>query len=329
MNEQSQKIWYFNDGKNEKVVLNNLNQNWQATGVISDPSVLNGMTSTVAPSSTGTKRTFSSYSTELPLSVADNARALELSLREVLDTLRAANKNASPKPSPFNFDVKSQTYPALCLQLLPAPPTLFSPSPFSSPHTVPLHPPGPDQLEPLRSKISHSVEIWKWQSLRLAQPTTSNIADEADFLSRTANNYIEAALSHLDLAYNAWISYSPEHRQSLWSIELMRCYKTEQDKLKVAEEEIEHLRQEATQLQQQVEYLSKCQWPREMAQWPPERVTYQSTMRDELRLHNLLKVKGPDGGTQDFDAAETPKADPRGEQWDMDKLLTKWKRRIR
>ena len=52
-------------------------------------------------------------------------RALELSLREVLDSVHAATARAAPRPSPFTFDLQKQTFPSLVLQLLPTPPTLF------------------------------------------------------------------------------------------------------------------------------------------------------------------------------------------------------------
>ena len=149
------------------VRLNRLN--WQATGVITDPTTLDSPV-TVAPptpavaSPSGLKRSFSTYAQDLnPTNNAENTRALELSLREVLDSLRAATKHASPKPSPFTFDVQSQTFPSLCLKVLAAPATLFQTSPFSTPQSIPIQPPGPEQLAPLRQKLTSTIDYWKWQ----------------------------------------------------------------------------------------------------------------------------------------------------------------------
>jgi len=301
---------------------------WQSTGVITDPSVLNnGAPINTSSTPSGTKRSYSTYTSDLSTTVADNARALELSLREVLDTLRVATANASSRPLPFSFDILSQTYPSLCLALLPAPSTLFSPSPFSGPSSIPLVPPGLEQLDPLRHKITRTIEKWKWESLRRAQPTTSNIADEADFLSRSAEQYLETSLRHLELCYSQWLTYSPELRSSLWSIELLRAFKSEQDKLHETEERMQRLQQEANQLQQQVDYLSRCQWPREMAQWPPERVTFDRRMREDLGLVNLARDKN-DEASGDFEEG-AKKGDLAGDRWDFDKIVNKWKKHVR
>ncbi|KAL2414138.1 hypothetical protein ABEF95_003543 [Exophiala dermatitidis] len=308
--------------------------NWQATGVITDPTTLDSPvtaappTPAVASSPSGTKRSFSTFAQDAnPSGNAETTRALELALREVLDSLRAATKKASPKPSPFNFDIPSQTFPSLCLKLLPAPATLFQTSPFSTPLSIPIAPPGPDQLQPLRQKITSTIDYWKWQALRLAQPTTSNIAEEADFLSRSATQWVETALNHLDTSYQNWMVHPPEIRSLLWQVELLRAYNTEQQRVAELEEKLESLQQEANQLQQQVEYLSRCQWPREMALWPPERRTFGQAMRDEIRSINLNKLPGaerPEDVSFLGDGVNT-----KGDKWDFDKLVSKWKAHIR
>lgn len=260
-------------------------------------------------------------------------RALELSLREVLDSLRAATKHASPKPSPFTFDVPSQTFPSLCLKVLPAPATLFQTSPFSTPQSIPIQPPGPDQLAPLRQKLTSTIDYWKWQALRLAQPTTSNIAEEADFLTRSAAQWMESTLSHLEASYQNWMAHPPDIRNLLWQVELLRAYHSEQQKVQETEERLERLQQETNQLQQQVEYLSRCQWPREMALWPPDRKTFGASMREELRLVNLSKLpvssNGADGIEEMVYASAENVNTRASDRWDFDKLVAKWKAHVR
>ncbi|EXJ80128.1 hypothetical protein A1O1_08270 [Capronia coronata CBS 617.96] len=309
--------------------------NWQATGVITDPATLDSPVAPTPPtpaivaSPPGTKRSFSTFAQDTnPTSSTETTRALELALREVLDSLRAATKHASPKPSPFKFDVPSQTFPSLCLKLLPAPATLFQTSPFSTPQSMPISPPGPDQLQPLRQKLTATIDYWKWQALRLAQPTTSNIAEEADFLDRSATQWAETALNHLETSYQNWMAHPLEIRGLLWQVELLRAYNMEQQRVAELEERLESIQQEANQLQQQVEHLSRCQWPREMALWPPERKTYGQTMREELRLVNLNKIPWADGA--DIDVMLLPdNVNTRGDKWDFDKLVNKWKTRVR
>ncbi|KAK5065366.1 hypothetical protein LTR84_001204 [Exophiala bonariae] len=306
--------------------------NWLSTGVINDPTSLDSPMPNAPPTpalvhspSIGTKRTFTMYSQDL--TTAETNRALELSLREVLDSLRAATKHATPKPSPFKFDVQSQTYPGLCLKVLSPPATLFQTSPFSTPTSIPISPPGPDQLAPLRQKLTSTIDYWKWQALRLAQPTTSNIAEEADFLTQSATQWTESTMAHLEASFQNWMAHPIEIRNLLWQVELLRAYSTEQQKATELEERIESLKQEATQLQQQVEYLSRCQWPREMALWPPKRKPFGHKMREEIRLINLNKLPAPDGVE---DMVEIPdNIHTRGDKWDFDKLVSKWKSYIK
>jgi hypothetical protein len=311
----------------------------------------------ILPSPSGLKRSYSTFASDLRPSSAhansnsnaianansdetDTSRATELALREVLDSLRAATKNATPKPSPFKFDVQAQTFPSLCLKLLPTPATLFQTSPFPTPQSIPISPPGHDQLIPLRNTMTKTIDYWKWHTLRLAQPTTSNIAEEADFLSRSAAQWTESALAHLDSSFQNWMTHPPDMRTLLWQVELLRSYKSEQDRVQELEEKVETLQQETNQLQQQVEHLSRCQWPREMALWPPERKTFGATMRDQLRLIDLYKVPGGLGG-QNGEAAAFPgervaagslpgeNIYTRGDKWDFDRLVNKWAAHIK
>lgn len=314
--------------------------NWQATGVITDPTTLDSPLTAAPPtpalvsSPSGLKRSFSVYAQDLNSTTnTETTRALELSLREVLDSLRAATKHASPKPSPFSFDVPSQTFPSLCLKVLPAPATLFQTSPFSTPQSIPINAPGPDQLAPLRQKLTSTIDYWKWQALRLAQPTTSNIAEEADFLTRSAAQWMESTLAHLDTCYQNWMAHPVDIRNLLWQVELLRSYNSEQQKVQEMEEKLERLQQEANQLQQQVEYLSRCQWPREMALWPPDRKTFGASMREELRLINLSKLPtgslGPDG-TEETVNVQPENVNTRvSDKWDFEKLVNKWRMHVR
>ncbi|ETI22894.1 hypothetical protein G647_04688 [Cladophialophora carrionii CBS 160.54] len=320
------------------VRLNRLN--WEATGVITDPATLDSPvvaappTPAVVSSPLGLKRSFSTYAQDLnPTNNAETTRALELALREVLDSLRAATKHASPKPSPFNFDVQSQTFPSLCLKVLPAPATLFQASPFPTPQSIPINPPGPDQLASLRQKLSSAIDYWKWQALRLAQPTSSNIGEEQDFLTHSAKQWMESTLTHVDASYQNWMAQPLDIRNLLWQVELLRAYNSEQQKVQEMEEKLERLQQEADQLQQQVEYLSRCQWPREMALWPPERKTFGATMRDELRMINLNRghagSHGPGGADETVNAPIENVLTRMGDKWDFDKLVNKWKAHVK
>ena len=97
-------------------VVNTLNKfDWQSTGVI------NGLTGVSTYSvNPPKKRSFSTFAGDTTnISDKDTTRALELALREVLDSVRSATAVAAPRPTPFDFELESQTFPSLCLTLLP------------------------------------------------------------------------------------------------------------------------------------------------------------------------------------------------------------------
>ncbi|KAK5091803.1 hypothetical protein LTR70_006333 [Exophiala xenobiotica] len=313
---------------------------WQSTGVITDPVNHVASARAVSPmlsggvnnATAGSKRTFSTYAADLPgASANETNKALELSLREVLDAVSVATKKAAPLPEPFPFDLTSQTFPGLCLLLLPPPATLFQPSPFATSTTIPLQPPGMEQLHALRQKIRFALDQWKWDALAHVQrhPSQNNttVGEEAERLTRTAQERIEDAMRHLETAFHYFMSNGPEQQYQLWSIELLRAYKREQDRLKEATERIARITQEASQLQQQIDYLSRCQWPREMALWPPERNMFGSAVQKEL-LDNKPAATSLDT-INAYGTTKDPGKASFSPEWDFDKLVNKWKRHVR
>lgn len=320
---------------------------WEATGVITDSGNIGAnqfsKTTNASPVSVtqagfanglaGTKRSFTTYSSDLFTPAAssnEHARALELSLREVLDAVNVATRKAAPLPQPFPFDLTAQTFPGLCLKLLPHPPTLFQTNPFATSDTISLQPPGIDQLHALRTKIRYILDDWKWDALAHAQKNSTqeglNVGQEAARITQRANQQIDESLQHLDMAFQYFATNPPDTQCRIWDLELLRAHKSEQDSLKAAKEQIARITQEAAQLQQQVEHLSKCQWPREMALWPPVRNTFASAVQKELaetRVTSLDRVMA--SGTRDVPGVEL--ADE--ERWDFDHLVNKWKRHVR
>ena len=310
---------------------------WQATGVITDQLSNNTVASpTTAPVNgqvAGTKRSFSIYASDAPAASNDNTRALELSLREVLDAVNNATKRIEASPQPFPFDMTSLSFPAIVLALLPTPATLNQSAPFSTNATIPFKPPGFEQLETVRGKIRSVLDQWKWDALAHVQRSSMrngiSVGQEAERLHQTAQLKIGESLLHLDNAFQAFMSQPPEQQYQLWTIEILRAYKIEQDKVKIADEKIARISQEADQLQQQIDHLSRCQWPREMALWPPERNTFSSAVQKELQ-----NARTPTTTLDSVNAIGTNSMPPRlpdaiDDQWDFDKLVNKWKRHVR
>lgn len=298
---------------------------WQSTGVITEQN------QQANPQlGAGQKRSFSVYAADS--SAGETARAMELALREVLDAVSIASKRTESLPEPFPFELTSMTFPALCLALLPTPATLFQPAPFATNTTISLKPPGFDQREALQHKIRTVLDQWKWDALAWVQRTTQqngvNVGEEAGRLTDNAQRRINDAMRHLDNAFQYFMSHSTEQQYQLWTIELLRAYKNEQDKLKEANDRIARVTQEAGQLQQQIDYLSRCQWPREMALWPPERNTFSLAVQKELREGKLsptsLDSVNAYGSRKNLEFMTTPE-----DRWDFEKLVERWRRHVR
>lgn len=217
-----------------------------------------------------------------------------------------------PRLSPFDFDIQSQTFPSLCLQLLPPPPSLLSATPFPSPSSFPLEPPGAEHLEIVRQAIR--AKIAQWQSDQLSADATNNsqsrrfgMGMDSNMITRGVQQHEDMSLRHLELAYKHWLSLSAEEKGRVWQLEITRAFAREMDKRKSLDEQLARVQQEANQLRAQVERLGSCQWPREFALFPP----------DTLPL--------PRDVARELDAKES-QINPNSPRWDYDSVVAKWKR---
>jgi len=222
-----------------------------------------------------------------------------------------------PRLSPFDIDIQSQTFPALCLQMLPPPPSLFAVHPFPSPTSFPLEPPGVAQVDVVRQALRARIEQWKSEQLASAsanQPGSGNskvgstiASHDPNMIARTAQQHEEISSRHLDLAFQHWMALPPETRRDSWQLEITRAYARELEKRKQLEEQLARVQQEANQLRAQVEKLGSCQWPREFAIFPPDILPIPRDVARELDAKASL-------------------ISPGSSRWDYDSVVAKWKR---
>ncbi|KAK2735005.1 hypothetical protein FQN57_001381 [Myotisia sp. PD_48] len=296
-----------------RVVLNQ--PSWQVTGVINDlPSAPSPVTQYKPLPNTLENRLTNS-------APAESARALDLALREVLDSIKAAASNhPTPRTSPFEFDLQSQTFPALCLQALPHPPSLFSTHPFASNISFPLEPPNVNQREIVQQALRGQIQQWKSEQLATVTspaqgssisgvPFQSNSARaDADMVERVARQHEEMILRHLDLALGHWMDISPASQRELWHLEVTRSFVREVEKRKKVEDQLWRTQQEANQLRAQIEKLASCQWPREFALFPPNTLPISPEIARELGKSDS-KINTIDSS-----------------RWDYENLVSKWRR---
>ncbi|KAJ5773235.1 hypothetical protein N7457_008131 [Penicillium paradoxum] len=289
---------------------------WHATGVINDipnPSRVPDAYR-IAPSQSRTA------SLQLPdyasrgssSSNPDTMRALELALREVLDNIKAATSCIRPRLSPFDFDIQAQTFPSMCLQLLPPPPSLFATHPFSSSASFPLQAPGAEHLDIIRQALRSKVAQWQTDQLA-AESTTApharhgNTGVDPNMIYRSAQQHEDISFRHLELAFNHWNSLPHETRRDAWQLEITRAFARELEKRKSSDEQLARVQQEANQLRAQVERLGSCQWPREFALFPPDTLPLPREVARELD-------------------AQDSQISADSARWDYDNVVAKWRR---
>ncbi|CAG8125313.1 unnamed protein product [Penicillium olsonii] len=289
---------------------------WHATGVINDIPNPNRVPDgpRIAPSqSRNASLQLPDYASRgASASNPDTMRALELALREVLDNIKAATVRSRPRLSPFDFDIQSQTFPSLCLQLLPPPPTLFATNPFPSSSSFPLQPPGAEYVDTVRQALRSQVAQWQTDQIS-ADPAAAHHARhgsngvDSSMVYRSAQQHEEISLRHLELAFNHWNSLSHDARRDAWQLEIMRAFAREAEKRKSSDEQLARVQQEANQLRAQVERLGSCQWPREFALFPPDTLPLPRQVARELDAHDSHMS-------------------PTSQRWDYDNVVAKWKR---
>lgn len=233
-----------------------------------------------------------------------------LALQLIIKLTHSTSARFRPRLSPFDFDIQAQTFPSLCLQLLPPPPSLFASQPFPSPASFPLHPPGAEHVDIVRQALRSKIK--QWSSDHVGSDATYNTrlaAGDVDavMVSRTAQQHEELSFRHLELAFSHWNSLPYESRRETWQLEIMRAFARETEKRKSVDEQLARVQQEANRLRYQVERLGSCQWPREFALFPPDTLPLSRDVARELDLK-----EDPSG--------------PNSERWDYDKVLAKWKR---
>ncbi|KAJ6160945.1 hypothetical protein N7470_004341 [Penicillium chermesinum] len=287
---------------------------WHATGVIND--IPNPSRITEAPRVTPTQTR--SGSIQLPdyssrganTNNPDTLRALELALREVLDNVKAATSRFKSRLNPFDFEVSQQTFPSLCLLLLPPPTSLFATHPFSTPDAFPLEPPTEEHLHMVRRALRSKVQQWKTEQLAAdPQEHAKQMGTKHDqgMIYRTASQHEDLGVRHLELAFKHWNNLSAEARQETWQLEITRAFAKEIERRKSVDEQLARVQQEANQLRAQVARLGSCQWPREFALFPPDMLPISRDIAREL------------------DSQES-QISPDSARWDYDNVVAKWKR---
>jgi hypothetical protein len=200
----------------------------------------------------------------------------------------------------FDFDPYALNFPSLCLEILPAPATLFSPTPFATPDSWATTPPGPKQLEALNRQVRE--RLLAQQRLRqISHVYPSGAADAASPLPTPPlfDPDPQKLFGHIADAYSHWSRQTDKTRQECWQTEILRCYARADDRRREAEVQLENARRE-------IEHLKATRWTSGATEPPAITINLGTGTAAELGKHGM-----------DF------------RSWDYDRLIDKWRGLIR
>ncbi|ORY62606.1 uncharacterized protein BCR38DRAFT_346878 [Pseudomassariella vexata] len=282
---------------------------WEATGVINDIPTANAESwdENMSQQQPGQARRASAQTQQrAPTRVAqrqqldarqkltdavDTARAAELALRELLSSWRAAKQQIDMNSLPFDFDPLSLDFPALTLQCLQAPPTLFSSTPHPTSTSWSIQPPAQKQFEALRMWFEEEFRKWR---VACAAATTASTEDvpyppththvpndlrESVQKAEKAAAMLEKQVDeHLQSTYQVWEQLPVQRRTELWSLELARSVGRRQKEIEKLKEAQHAMKQDNVNLKSQIDQLNHLQQPREFRIMPPTTVPFDQSL---------------------------------------------------
>ncbi|KAK8065993.1 hypothetical protein PG997_012740 [Apiospora hydei] len=221
----------------------------------------------------------------------DTARAAELALREMLSSWRAAKQHIDMNSVPFDFDPLALDFPALTLQCLQAPPTLFSSTPHPTSTSWSIQPPAQKQFEALKTWFQEEFRQWK---VACAAATTASsddltyppsqthapldLRESVKKAEKAAANLEKQVSEHLQSTYAVWEQLTAQRRSELWTLELARSVGRRQKEVDKFKESQHYLRQENVNLKSQIDQLNHLQQPREFRVMPPATVPFNPSI---------------------------------------------------
>ncbi|KAF2092004.1 hypothetical protein K490DRAFT_31088, partial [Saccharata proteae CBS 121410] len=213
-------------GGKMKVVFNEAN--WQATGVINNLPPRSSISAAQelrrdVSRHEQQKRDFGAR--QNTIEELDNGRAAELALREVLGSVKEASAR-SCSLGLFDFDPYALNFPSLCLHCLPAPTTLFSPTPFPTNESWSVTPPGQKQFDALNRHVRDRLmqrqrhqQLFPNGHMSAASKPSSPLPTPPLF-----DPDPQRLMTHVQDAYAHWKSLPEKQRQEAWQLEILRSY---------------------------------------------------------------------------------------------------------
>lgn len=202
---------------------------------------------------------------------------------------------------PFDFDPLSLDFPALTLQCLHPPPTLFSSTQHPTSTSWSVQSPGQREFGALKSYFKEEFRAWKVTcaaattaaSEELTYPPTSNLQKDAreavKKAEKAADSLEKLVEEHLQSAYTVWDSLPAQRQQELWILELARGVGRKHKEMESIKAQQHRLKQENANLKMQIDQLNRLQQPREFKLLSPTTIPID---RDVISYAYEQGVKG-------------------------------------
>jgi cell division protein FtsB len=214
----------------------------------------------------------------------DTARAAELGLRELISSWRAAKQHIDNNSMPFDFDPLSLDFPALTLQCLQPPPTLFSSTQHPTSTSWSVQSPGQREFVALKAHFQEEFRAWRVTCASATTaameeltypPAESAYRDARDVLrkaEKSAEDLEKQVQEHLQSAYHVWDSLPAQRQTELWVLELARGVGRKQKETDKLKDQQHKLKQENANLKAQIDQLNRLQHPREFSMVAPSTI---------------------------------------------------------
>ena len=208
--------------------------------------------------------------------------------------------------SPFDFNLFSLSFPAMCLRCLSSPPALSFGASFSKQRSWSIDPPTFFHFEALRRWLDAKLRDWRIRRKALGivrAPEQANVNGHErhtpswSIVDPDADEHEEICTRHLHEAYQAWQELSEPQKHERWHAECVTALTQEQDRHRETRDRMERIEREVQNLQAELNERNRPQAP--------------STIPLSQQT-----------ACQTFDST----ADLEG--WDYDKLISKWRTRI-
>ena len=122
---------------------------------------------------------------------------------------------------PLDSSLFEQTFPTLCLTILDAPPTLFSPAPFPSPTSWSISPPGDAQFDALCRAIRERAKSY----VSTHTQTEQEPDPERYGLPFKNREHVDpdTLIGHVSKSFDGWMALPTATRSEIWQLEVLRC----------------------------------------------------------------------------------------------------------